>query len=63
MLFQGEVKSIKLIKVWKRLNEKFQQVSNIENSQFVPSMIERFSNTRNSLFLSSKKKQTAGFLI
>ena len=63
MLFQVEVKSIKLIKVWNRLNEKFQQVSNLENSQFAPSMIESFSKTRISLFLSSKKKQTAGFLI
>ena len=53
----------KIDKVWKRLNEKFQHVSNLENSQFVPSMIERFSKTRNSLFLSSKKKRTAGFLI
>ena len=63
MLFQVEVESTKLIKVWKRLNEKFQQVSDLENSQFLPSMIERFSKARNSLFLSSKKKQTAGFLI
>ena len=52
-----------MVKAEKRLTEQLQEVSNLENSQNAPHMIERFFKTRNSLFLSRKKKQTSGYLI
>ena len=56
MLNQVEVKSIKLIKAWKKLTEKFQQVLNVKNTQHAPGMIGRFFKTRNSLCFEQLEK-------